>query len=132
MPLRRAGGGAGSARSGMPAGGVGYSTAMAGTAIVTGAGSGLGRHVALALPRAAYGIVVADAARPAAGECAAQIKALGRPARAVVADVRERAGLDRVVAAATELGDLRVLVNNAGGWTPRRQYPAATAEEWTG
>ena len=104
---------------------------MEGTAIVTGAGSGLGRHVALGLARAGFGVVVAEVDPTAAAECADRIEALGRPARVVAADVRERAGLDRIVAAADELGGPRVLVNNAGGWTPHRQYPSATPEEWT-
>jgi hypothetical protein len=30
------------------------------------------------------------------------------------------------------LGDLHVLINNAGGWTPGEQYPAATAYAWAG
>ena len=99
---------------------------MAGTAIVTGAGDGLGREIALGLAHAGYGIVVADRDEPAARACASSIEEQGTPARAVGADVRAPADLDRIVAVARELGDLKVLVNNAGGWTPQRQYTQAT------
>ena len=75
---------------------------------------------------AGYGIVVADRDEPAARACASSIEEQGTPARAVGADVRAPADLDRIVAVARELGDLKVLVNNAGGWTPQRQYPQAT------
>jgi len=103
---------------------------MADTAIVTGAGEGLGRDIALGLAHAGYGVVVADIDEKSAQACASSIEEQGTPARALGADVRAPADLDRIVAVAQELGDLRVLVNNAGGWTPRRQYPQATAAEW--
>ena len=103
---------------------------MANTAIVTGAGDGLGREIALGLADAGYGVVVADIDEQAAQACANRIEAYGTPARALGADVRERQDLNRIVALAQELGGPHLLVNNAGGWTPQRQYPQATATEW--
>ncbi|BAL89459.1 putative short-chain dehydrogenase [Actinoplanes missouriensis 431] len=100
-------------------------------AIVTGAAGGLGRHLALGLARTGYGIVVADTDERAAGECARLVEASGVPARALRADVRDRHDRDRVLAAARELGGPRVLVNNAGGWTPGDQYPHAAESAWT-
>ncbi|MDI6098764.1 SDR family NAD(P)-dependent oxidoreductase [Actinoplanes sp. NEAU-A12] len=96
---------------------------MADTAIVTGAGDGLGREIALGLAHAGYSVVVADIDERAARACAKAIEAYGTPARALGADVRERPDMDRVVALARELGGPHILVNNAGGWTPQRQYP---------
>lgn len=52
------------------------------------------------------------------------------PARGLCVDVRRHDDLTLVVAAAQDLGGPHVLVNNAGGWTPQRQYPQAKAEEW--
>ncbi|MBF9134393.1 SDR family oxidoreductase [Plantactinospora sp. S1510] len=103
---------------------------MVRTAIVTGAGDGLGREIALGLAHAGYGIVVVDLDERAAQVCGGLIEARGMPAQAVGADVREHEGLVRIVAAAQHLGGPHVLVNNAGGWTPRQQYPQATAAEW--
>ncbi|WP_433306772.1 SDR family NAD(P)-dependent oxidoreductase [Actinoplanes sp. CA-030573] len=101
---------------------------MAPTAVVTGSGSGLGRHIASLLAGNGYRVVIADVDGRAAEACA---RAIGPAARAVAADVREPGDLDRIVTAACELGDPSVLVNNAGGWSPRRQYPEAPADEWT-
>lgn len=103
---------------------------MASTAIVTGAGDGLGRELALGLAHAGYGVVVADIDEQAAHGCANAIEEYGTPVRAMGADVRESRDLNRIVALAQELGGPHVLVNNAGGWTPQRQYPQATATEW--
>jgi NAD(P)-dependent dehydrogenase (short-subunit alcohol dehydrogenase family) len=103
---------------------------MADTAIVTGAGNGLGRQIALGLAHAGYGVVVADLDEQAAQACANSIEACGMPAHALGADVREPDDLKRIVAAAQNFGGPQVLVNNAGGWTPRRQYPQATPAEW--
>lgn len=55
----------------------------------------------------------------------------GQVAVAVRADVRDPAQARHVVRAATELGALGVLVNNAGGWTRGdRQFPHADPEDW--
>ncbi|MFC7531717.1 SDR family NAD(P)-dependent oxidoreductase [Actinoplanes sp. GCM10030250] len=102
---------------------------VVGFAIVTGGGNGLGREISLGLAHAGYGIVVVDADESAARACVRLIEELGVPARALCLDVREPAAATDIVAAAHELGDLRVLVNNAGGWTPQRQYPQASAAE---
>ncbi|MGC4746718.1 SDR family NAD(P)-dependent oxidoreductase [Micromonospora sp. DT201] len=103
---------------------------MARTAVVTGAGNGLGREIALGLAEAGYGIVVADSDERAAKACGRLIEAHGMPARAVGGDVREPDDMNRILTAARALGGPHVLVNNAGGWTPNRQYPQAAPAEW--
>ncbi len=90
------------------------------TALVTGAGRGIGRAVAIVL--AADGAHVAVCARTASEvhEVCRQIHDGGGSAVPIVADM---ATLDGAVAAAdaaaTELGHLDILVNNAGGSTPK-------------
>lgn len=82
-------------------------------AVVTGAGGGLGQAEALALARAGAAVVVNDL--PGAGEdTAAQIRELGGRAAVVDGDIGERSTADAIIAAATELGGLHVVVNNAG------------------
>lgn len=84
------------------------------TAVVTGAGSGLGRSEALALAARGADVVVNDVG-PAAEEVVAEIKALGREAVAVTGDVGDWAMGDRLVQAAVDtFGSLDILVNNAG------------------
>jgi 7-alpha-hydroxysteroid dehydrogenase len=89
-------------------------------AIVTGAGKGIGRGIALAFAEA--GAHVACAARTAADleGTAAEIRARGRRALVVPCDVMQTEALERLVAATlTEFGRLDLLVNNAGGTGPR-------------
>ncbi|HEX5568167.1 MAG TPA: 3-oxoacyl-ACP reductase [Streptomyces sp.] len=84
------------------------------TAVVTGAGSGLGRSEALALAARGANVVVNDVG-PAAEEVVAEIKALGSGAVAVTGDVGDWAMGDRLVQAAVDsFGSLDILVNNAG------------------
>ena len=84
-------------------------------AVVTGAGSGIGRAIALAMAGGRARVAAVDideaAARETAGLCA---KAGGRTI-AVQADTSRAADVDRAVAAAVkDLGPLDVMVNNAG------------------
>jgi 7-alpha-hydroxysteroid dehydrogenase len=89
-------------------------------AVVTGAGKGIGRGIALGLSEA--GADVALAARTAADldAVAEQIEALGRRALAVPTDLMVEEARDALVPATLEhFGRLDVLVNNAGGTMPR-------------
>jgi NADP-dependent 3-hydroxy acid dehydrogenase YdfG len=86
------------------------------TALVTGANSGIGRAIALALGRAGADVVVNYVAAPEdATRVVDEIRQGGRRAMAVQADVSNEAEVetmfDRVV---EELGTVDILVNNAG------------------
>ena len=82
------------------------------TAVVTGAGSGLGRAIATELAGRGYAVAVTDVDTEAAARTAAEI---GGEARASTLDVRDEAAC-RALAAATvaERGGLDLWVNNAG------------------
>src|SRR4029079_12918234 len=92
-------------------------------ALVAGGGRGLGLGCAHALAEA--GATVLVAARTAADvEAAAEaMTSAGGDARAHVADVTDEAQVAGMVAAALDLGDLRVCVNSAG---TNRTGPSAT------
>jgi NAD(P)-dependent dehydrogenase (short-subunit alcohol dehydrogenase family) len=103
--------------------------------LVTGAASGLGKAAALAF--AAHdvrAVVVNYRGREAeAAGVVAEIQALGRDAWAVQADIRDDAGVRRMVAGVGErYGRLDVLVNNAGTthWVPVQDLEAMTDEKW--
>ena len=85
------------------------------TAVVTGAGSGLGRGIALALAAQGARVAAVDIDETTAKETAALIgKASGR-AVALRADTSRAEDVDRAVTAAVkELGPLEIMVNNAG------------------
>ncbi|XVU27611.1 SDR family NAD(P)-dependent oxidoreductase [Actinoplanes sp. CA-054009] len=100
-----------------------------GVAVVTGAGAGLGRAIALGLAASGYGVVAVDLDAESAEACATQALAYGVAARAMAADVRDPRFLERVVAAAGELGASggpAVLVNSVAGWVAER-YPQVEA-----
>ncbi|MEQ8483818.1 MAG: glucose 1-dehydrogenase [Pseudomonadales bacterium] len=99
-------------------------------AVVTGAGKGIGRGIALCLARAGADVVVASRTAADLEAVAAEIEALGRRARAVTADVTRADDLEALAAAAEALGGLDIWVNNAGGLpdaTPR--YLTRTPED---
>jgi NAD(P)-dependent dehydrogenase (short-subunit alcohol dehydrogenase family) len=84
-------------------------------AVVTGAGSGIGRATSLALAERGCDVAAVDVVGTAAEETARLVSAMGRRCTSHVADVRS---LDRMVALADEVeaehGTCHVLVNNAG------------------
>jgi 2-deoxy-D-gluconate 3-dehydrogenase len=83
------------------------------TALVTGANTGLGQGIAVALAQAGADVVVAG--RSPADDTAAQVRALGRRFLDVRADLSSTAPVHDAVAAAVALnGRLDILVNNAG------------------
>jgi 3-hydroxybutyrate dehydrogenase len=84
-------------------------------ALVTGAGGGIGRDIALAMSRAGAQVAVADLMLSAADETAAIIRASGGQSRAWVADVTDEAQVEALVTKTiAELGGVDVLVSNAG------------------
>jgi 7-alpha-hydroxysteroid dehydrogenase len=89
-------------------------------AIVTGAGRGIGRGIAVAFAEAGADVVCAARTAADIEAVAEEIRALGRRALAVPTDVMKTEDLDRLVdTTVAELGRLDILVNNAGGTLPR-------------
>jgi glucose 1-dehydrogenase len=84
------------------------------TALVTGAGRGIGRATALALARAGARVAVNDLDPATAAATAAEIRRLGGHALALPGDVRSQDAVEGLVAAAVaEWGRLDVAVANA-------------------
>ncbi|MBI4505689.1 MAG: glucose 1-dehydrogenase [Chloroflexi bacterium] len=84
-------------------------------ALVTGAGRGLGRSIALAFARAGADLTVTDLDAATIEDTAAEARRLGRRALALVGDVSSKADDERCVASAVgHFGQLDTLVNNAG------------------
>ena len=89
-------------------------------AIVTGAGRGLGAASALALAEAGADVVIAARTSSDLDAVAAQIRALGRSAEVVVADLSDLDEVGRLAQIASDrFGRLDIAVNNVGGWMPR-------------
>jgi NAD(P)-dependent dehydrogenase (short-subunit alcohol dehydrogenase family) len=85
------------------------------TALVTGAGAGLGRAIAVEMARAGAQVAIVDVDEAAAGETVKLVQESGGTALGYRCDVGVRAEVDRTWdAVAADLGRLDVVVNNAG------------------
>jgi NAD(P)-dependent dehydrogenase (short-subunit alcohol dehydrogenase family) len=84
------------------------------SAIVTGAGSGIGRAVAHLLGANGAAVLVTDLKDDVAGAVVEEIRAAGGTAEAFVGDAADPEMADAAVAAAEAMAPLRIAVNNAG------------------
>ncbi|MFD8200817.1 SDR family NAD(P)-dependent oxidoreductase [Streptomyces sp. NPDC059701] len=101
------------------------------TALVTGAGSGIGRAVALAFAREGANVVVAGRGREPLDETVALIEEAGGKALAVAADVSRAGDVRAVVDAALDhFGSLDVAVNNAGVFRGGVPLADLAEEDW--
>lgn len=99
-------------------------------ALITGAGSGIGRAISRQLAADGAVVSVVDLRREGADETVALIEADGGRAIALTADVRSRGEVQAAVdATVAQLGRLDLLVNNAGLVT-MTALDELTDEEW--
>lgn len=100
------------------------------SALVTGAGAGIGEAIARRLAAAGAAVAVVDLDGATAEAVADSIRGSGGRAVAIVADVSEESDVARAVdAAVVAHGGLDVLVNNAGIVSIKR-FEETTPEEW--
>ena len=100
-------------------------------AVVTGAGSGIGRAVALALMGEGYAVALAGRRRDALQKTVEQGKATPGTSLAVPTDVGDRASVQALFAAVREnFGRLDVLFNNAGTGAPAVPLEDLPFEQW--
>ena len=99
-------------------------------AAVTGAGSGVGRAIALQLARDGHCVAVMDLNGEAAEKAAAEIESLGARALAVAVDVADESAVTAGFAAARNaFGPVEIVVTSAamGGFT---RFDKITLDEW--
>lgn len=100
-------------------------------ALVTGAGSGIGRAVTLALMQAGYAVVVTGRRKDALEETIAMATSAETPAIAVPADLTIPEQVAHVFAETkARFGRLDVLFNNAGANAPAIPLEDLTFEQW--
>jgi len=100
-------------------------------AVVTGAGSGVGRSVSLALLAEGYSVVLAGRRKDALEATANQGKSSGRRTLVVPTDVRDPSAVKALFAKTKEaFGRLDLLFNNAGTGAPPVPLEDLTFEQW--
>lgn len=106
-------------------------TKLAGkVAIVTGAGRGIGRGIALSLAKEGCNVVVSDRDEETAVEVTEEVKAIGVSAHAVPCDVSRAEAVARLFSeAVSTFGRVDVVVNNAGIF-PFTSLSHMTESDW--
>ena len=98
--------------------------------IITGAGQGIGRGMAMHLGKAGASIVVAEWKAHRAERTVAELSDLGIPALACATDISDREQIDAMVAAAIgRFGKIDGLINNAQTFRPQAAVTDITEED---
>ena len=100
-------------------------------ALVTGAGRGIGRAIALALGDAGAAVAVCDRSEDEVTGVAGEIEGRGGHALAIRCDVTDRQQVESMVAAAEDaIGPVDLLVNNVGRFGPVGPLAATDPDNW--
>ncbi|HOX21561.1 MAG TPA: SDR family NAD(P)-dependent oxidoreductase [Candidatus Paceibacterota bacterium] len=100
------------------------------TAIITGAGQGIGYGIALALVKEGCNVVVSDINQATCDKAAQDFSGMGVRALGIKCDVSNKAEVDNLVAKTIEnFGQLDILVNNAGIY-PFKPFGQMIEADW--
>lgn len=100
------------------------------TAVVTGAGRGIGRAIALALARQGCQVAILDLLEDNARSVQKEIEALGNRALALRVDLTQQSQVEQAVAKVlAEFGQIDILVNNAG-WDKLEPFLDSEPATW--
>src|SRR5262245_10230427 len=101
------------------------------TAIVTGAGSGIGLGLARTFARHGMAVVLCDIREDRLDDALSQVRGLGARALAVMTDVSDRASVDNAAREATRaFGAVHIACNNAGVAMHGKPIADLSAQEW--
>ncbi len=100
------------------------------TALITGAGRGIGKTIALKLAESGADIVLADMS-PEVAEVRVEVESLGRKCLTFEADVTDLEAIETMVKKIIEeLGSIHILINNAG-ITQDNLFMRMKPEQWS-
>ena len=100
------------------------------TIVVTGGGRGIGRGISMAMAQAGANVVLTGRTAASLDNIAGQIRALGRTAVPIPADITRKADIDRIVDTAMgQFGYIDGWVNNAGSANAADVGPLLSLDE---
>lgn len=100
-------------------------------AIVTGAGQGIGRGIALAFAKEGAKVVVAEFNPKTCDEVTKEIQQLGKESLGLVCDVGDRGQVNKMVQeVVAKFGTVDILVNNAVAHTPAKPFLELEDHDW--
>lgn len=100
-------------------------------ALVTGGGRGIGRAIAVGFAAAGADLCVTSRTADELESVADEVRALGRRATTVTADLMDHRERARIVPHVLErMGALDILVNNAGASAPKTSFVDVALDEW--
>jgi NAD(P)-dependent dehydrogenase (short-subunit alcohol dehydrogenase family) len=99
-------------------------------AIVTGAGRGFGRCIALGLAESGAAVVAVARGRVELEETVALIRGAGGTAIAVPADISSSAAVDHLARTAATRGTAQIVINAAGIFGPLQHIASSSPTEW--
>ncbi|MBM4262013.1 MAG: SDR family oxidoreductase [Deltaproteobacteria bacterium] len=99
------------------------------TALVTGAGRGIGRAIALTLAHVGCRVVLTARTQAQLDEVKQTVFAVGSPSLVVAADLSRDDDIQRLVAECQAFGSVDILVNNAG-WGKKNTVVRSHVEDW--
>ena len=99
-------------------------------AVITGAGRGIGRAIALSLAQEGANVGINDVNLSDAQSVAQEVKALGRKAFVVETDVSDYGAVEKMMKTfLSEMGRIEILVNNAGV-ASQKKFVEMEKKEW--
>jgi NAD(P)-dependent dehydrogenase (short-subunit alcohol dehydrogenase family) len=100
-------------------------------AIVTGAGQGIGRGIAVVFAKEGAKVAIVDRTAETCKEVTEYIRSLGHEAIAIICDVGDSTQVEAMVKeVGDEYGSIDILVNNAQRYVPRRLVEEIEDEDW--
>ena len=100
------------------------------TAIITGAGSGIGKATALAMAREGALVLVVDLVAESAGATVQEIRNAGHQADSIVCDVSDPAAVDSLFAEVAEKFNYADILFNNAGISITGEAPDTSHDEW--
>jgi 3-oxoacyl-[acyl-carrier protein] reductase len=84
------------------------------TAIITGASTGIGKHISIKLAENNYNVILISRSKNKLVEVEKKIKSLGKSCQLIVGDISKESTIKNIFSQINEINNIDILINNAG------------------